>query len=99
MDQQLSDEEVLKVARLARIELSTEEVAHLGSQLSKLLQYVEILQEVETSEVEPMVHAIEQTNVFRDDQPRIPQSRDDALANAPQTDGKYFQVPAILDPN
>lgn len=93
----LSDEMVRKVAHLARLRLSDAEVADLVPQLSKLLDYVEILNEVDTSDVEPMAHAVEQTNVFRDDEPRPPQPREDALKNAPKTDGKYFLVPAILD--
>lgn len=93
----LSEQEIRKVALLARLELSESEVAAFGTQLSKVLDYVEILSEVPTDGVEPMAHAVEQTNVFRDDLPRPPLPRDEALANAPKTDGKFFRVPAILD--
>lgn len=93
----LGEQEIRKVALLARLELTDAEVVAFGSQLSELLDYVAILNEVDTEGVEPMAHAVEQTNVFRDDAPRPPLLREDALANAPKTDGKFFRVPAILD--
>ncbi|HSG69082.1 MAG TPA: Asp-tRNA(Asn)/Glu-tRNA(Gln) amidotransferase subunit GatC [Planctomycetaceae bacterium] len=93
----LSDDEVRKVADLARIALSDDEIATLGPQLSKLLEYVEVLNEVETEAIEPMAHAVEQTNVFREDVATPPLPREQALANAPKTDGKYFLVPAVFE--
>jgi aspartyl-tRNA(Asn)/glutamyl-tRNA(Gln) amidotransferase subunit C len=93
----LSEDDIHKVAELARLNLSEEEVAELRPQLSKLIDYVAVLEEADTEEVEPMVHAIEQTNVFRDDVPTDPLPRDVALANAPKTDGKYFLVPPIIE--
>jgi aspartyl-tRNA(Asn)/glutamyl-tRNA(Gln) amidotransferase subunit C len=93
----LNDEDVRKVADLARIALSDEEIATLGPQLSKLLDYVEVLGEVPTDGIEPLAHAVEQTNVFREDIPSPPLPRDQALANAPRTDGKYFLVPAVFE--
>lgn len=95
----LTEDEIRKVALLARLNLSDEEVAVLGPQLSQLLDYVAILNQADAEDVEPMAHAVEQTNVFRDDVPKPSQPREDALANAPKTDGKYFLVPAILDQN
>jgi len=93
----LSEEDVHKVAELARLNLTEDEVAELRPQLSKLIDYVAVLEEVDTEDVEPMVHAIEQTNVFRDDVRTPPLPREDALANAPKTDGKYFLVPQIIE--
>jgi len=93
----LSEDDIRKVAELARLSLSEQEVAELRPQLSKLIDYVAVLDEVETEDVEPMVHAVEQTNVFRDDVPADPLPRDMALANAPKTDGKYFLVPPIIE--
>jgi aspartyl-tRNA(Asn)/glutamyl-tRNA(Gln) amidotransferase subunit C len=93
----LSEDDIRKVAHLARLNLSDQEVAELRPQLSNLIDYVAVLDEVDTEDVEPLVHAIEQTNVFRDDTPTEPLSREDALANAPKTDGKYFLVPPIIE--
>lgn len=93
----LPRETVLKVASLARLKLADEEVVALGNQLGNILQYVAMLDEVDVSQVQPMVHAIELTNVTRPDEllPSLP--RPQAVANAPKTDGKYFLVPAIIE--
>ena len=93
----LSEDDVRKVAELARLNLTEQEVAELRPQLSKLIDYVAVLEEVATDEVEPMVHAIEQTDVFREDVPTEPLPREAALANAPKSDGNYFLVPPIIE--
>lgn len=97
MSVHLTREEVAKVALLARLRLSEEELDRMTSQLGSILGYVERLAEVDTEGVEPMAHAVERTNVFREDveTPMLP--REAALANAPKTDGQYFLVPQILD--
>ena len=94
-----SADDIRRVANLARLTISDEDVERLQEQLGKILQYVERLEEVETSHVEPMVHAIELTNVFRADEPTTSLPREQALANAPRSDGICFLVPAILDEN
>jgi len=93
----LSREEVKKVAVLARLKLSDTEIDSLTTQMGKILGFVESLNEVQTDGVEPMVHAMELRNVFREDQARPSLPRDEALKNAPKTDGKYFLVPQIID--
>jgi aspartyl-tRNA(Asn)/glutamyl-tRNA(Gln) amidotransferase subunit C len=99
MAHELTSEQVKKVASLARLSLSESEVTAFASQLSKVLGYVERLAEVDTSDVAPMAHAIEDQNVLRDDEPREGLPREQALQNAPHTDGRYFIVPQILDAN
>jgi len=64
--------------------------------MGSVLKYIAMLDELDTSDIEPMAHAIEISNVFRDDQLLESLPRDQALSNAPQTDGNYFLVPAIL---
>ena len=93
----LTRDEVVKVAHLARLRMDDAELDQMTAQLGAILGYVERLAEVDTEGVEPMAHAVERTNVFREDveTPMLP--RDDALANAPKTDGRYFLVPQILD--
>ena len=93
----LSRETVLKVAHLARLQLMPDEVDAFSSQLGAILDYVARLDELDTSRVEPMVHAVEVSNVLREDAltPSLP--RDAALANAPKSDGRYFLVPAIIE--
>ncbi len=97
MSDQLTPDVVRRVARLSRLKLDDGEVARLATELSQVLHYVDQLNEVDVSGVEPMAHAIEFTNVFRADEPRPSLPRDAALSNAPKTDGKYFLVPPILD--
>ncbi|NOX53786.1 MAG: Asp-tRNA(Asn)/Glu-tRNA(Gln) amidotransferase subunit GatC [Planctomycetes bacterium] len=97
MEKTLTREEVEKVAVLARLKLSDTELDRFTAQLGKVLEYVAILNEVNTDDVEPMAHAVEMKNVFRDDVPTPSLSREQALANAPKTDGKFFLVPQILE--
>lgn len=93
----LPRETVEKVAGLARLQLTDAEIATFSHQLGGILDYVAMLEELDTSAVEPMVHAIELTNVLREDTlvPSLP--RADGLKNAPKQDGRYFLVPAILE--
>ena len=90
-------EEVRKVASLARLSLTEEELATYGEQLTRILGYVKVLDEVDIDGVEPMPHAVDLQNVFREDKMAESLSREDALSNACKTDGQYFQVPQILD--
>lgn len=93
----LPRETVLKVATLARLRLDESEVAAMSDQLGAILDYVARLETIDTTNVEPMVHAIELTNVLRDDVPQPSLPRSAALQNAPRQDGKYFLVPAIIE--
>ena len=93
----LTVDDVRKVASLARLKVSDEEVVSLLGDLSAILDYVGVLNEVDTHDVEPMVHAIELHNVLRLDVLIESLPRSAALSNAPRTDGEYFLVPAIID--
>ena len=86
-----------KVAALARLSLSEDELQTYGEQLTQILGYVDLLDEVNIDGVEPMPHAVELQNVFREDERQPSLNRADALSNAPKTDGKFFQVPQILE--
>jgi aspartyl-tRNA(Asn)/glutamyl-tRNA(Gln) amidotransferase subunit C len=97
MTSRLTRDEVAKVALLGRLRLTADEMDRMTVQLSRVLEYVDILNEVDTKDVEPMAHAIELRDVFRDDVPVPSLPREDALANAPKTDGRCFVVPAILE--
>lgn len=96
MPASLTPDDAASVALLARLKLSDEELAVYTSQLGTILEYVEMLDEVDTADVEPMVHAVELANVFREDVSRDSLPREAALANAPRTDGRYFLVPDVL---
>jgi aspartyl-tRNA(Asn)/glutamyl-tRNA(Gln) amidotransferase subunit C len=95
-DSGLSRETVEKVALLARLKLSDEELAQMTTQLGQIVGYVEQLAEVDTSGVEPLAHPLDTANVFRDDEPRPSLPRDETLANAPKSDGECYLVPPVL---
>ena len=90
----ISREEVLHVARLARLELSDAEVERFAEQLSAILEAVGKVGELDLSEVEPTAHPLDLSNVWAEDQPRPSLSVDEALANAPDREGDSFRVPA-----
>ncbi len=92
----LSVQDVEKVALLARLQLEPEELQRLTGQLARVLQYVDQLAELDTQGVEPLAHAVELTNVFRQDQPQECLGRQQALAGAPRSDGQFYLVPAVL---
>lgn len=68
----------------------------MTAQLGQIIEYMELLDELDTKDVAPMAHAVEVTNVFRDDVPGESLDRVDALANAPDHDDEFFLVPAVL---
>ena len=89
--------DIEKVARLARLELSYEEKVTFGSQLEQILTYMEQLNRLDTSGVEPTSHAIPVYNVFREDEvkPSLPQ--EEVLAIAPDEEDGHFKVPRIIE--
>ena len=93
----LSREEVLHIARLARLGLTEAEVDRLSEQLSNILENFEILQQVDTSDVPPTAQSIALQNVMRSDEvaPSLPAS--EILANAPRREGQFFRVRAVLE--
>ena len=93
----LSAEQVRWVAHLARLELSDAELASMTAQLSAIVDYVTQLQQVNTDGVEPLAHVAELSNVFRADEPAPSLPVDQALANAPDRQGDFYRVPAVLD--
>jgi aspartyl-tRNA(Asn)/glutamyl-tRNA(Gln) amidotransferase subunit C len=92
----ISREEVEKVSLLGRLLLSDEELAKLTLQLGAILDYMNLLQELNTDDVQPMAHALDVSDVFRDDLVRPSLERQQALANAPHRDAECYLVPAVL---
>ncbi len=92
----ISREEVEKVSLLGRLLLSEDELETMTTQMGQILGYMELLDEVDTEQVEPMAHAVEVSDVFRVDEARPSLPRDQALANAPQRDDECYRVPAVL---
>ena len=92
----LSAEEVRKVADLARLELSEADVEVMARQLSAIVDYINQLQLVNTDGVEPLAHALDLHDVFRDDIPGQSLTEDEALANAPARKDNFYRVPAVF---
>jgi aspartyl-tRNA(Asn)/glutamyl-tRNA(Gln) amidotransferase subunit C len=87
-------EQVLHVARLARLRLSDEEVGRMGEELSTILDHIEKLNELDLDGVEPTSHVVELENVLREDVPRPSLDRDKAIEQAPDSAGGGFRVPS-----
>ena len=92
----ISRDDVEKVSLLGRLLLSEEELETMTAQMGQILGYMELLNEVDTEQVEPMAHAVEVSDVFRVDDTRPSLPRNEALANAPQRDDECYRVPAVL---
>tara|TARA_B100000614_G_C14252831_1_gene371572 strand:+ start:174 stop:452 length:279 start_codon:yes stop_codon:yes gene_type:complete len=86
-----------RAVKLARIELTPEEEQRLAPQLGEVLQYIEKLNELDVSDVEPTAHATPLSNVMREDEPRESLSQEEALRNAPKTANGLFVVPKIVE--
>ena len=87
-------DQVLHVAKLARLRLSDEEVERMTGELSKILEHVERMDQLDLDGVEPTSHVVELQNVLRDDVPREGLSRERALEGAPDVADEGFRVPS-----
>ena len=96
-ESQLSAEDVRAIADLARLELSEDDVALYQRQLSAILDYFRKLEELDTSHIDPTSSVLPLVNVMRADVAGAALSADQAIANAPDSDGAQFRVRAVLD--
>ncbi len=92
----ISRQDVEKVALLGRLQLTDGELETMTEQLVQIVGYVDQLAEVDTTGIEPMAHAIELSNVFKEDVVAESLPREEALANAPHHDDRGYLVPAVL---
>jgi len=92
----LSEKDVQYVAKLARLEVTNEEVAKYTQQLANILQYVEQLNQLDTSNVEPLTHPLDMKNVFREDVVVPSLTQQEVLSNAPEPQSGHFKVPKIM---
>jgi aspartyl-tRNA(Asn)/glutamyl-tRNA(Gln) amidotransferase subunit C len=93
----LSREEVLHIARLARVALTEEEITRMSEQLSDLLEHFEVLQKVDTEGIEPTAQSVSLQSIMRKDEVRPSLPPEDVLANAPRREGDCFRVRAVLE--
>ena len=89
----ISREDVLHVARLARLEIPEDEIERVQAELGAILEAVGKVSELDLADVEPTSHPLDLVNVWADDEPRPSLTIDEALANAPERDGEFFRVP------
>lgn len=97
MASSLDEAAVRHVARLARLKITDAEAVLFASQLSKVLEYVEQLNELDTRDVPPTAHPLPVSNVFREDVVRPSLTQDEAMLNAPDRHDGFFRVPKVLD--
>ena len=93
----ITNEEVKKVAQLARLELNENQINDHAKQLEKILEYIKQLEKIDTDDVPCTTRAIEVTNVFRKDEKKISNCNEDLLELGPSREDKYFKVPKIIN--
>jgi len=89
----ITRDEVVHVAKLARLELTEDELERFAGQLNAILEAVGKVSELDLSDVEPTLHPLELSNVWAEDEPRPSLSVEEALANAPDREAGFFRVP------
>ncbi len=92
----ITSDQVLHVARLARLNLSEEQIEAMIKNMNSILDYMEQLNEVDTSGVEPTSHVMSLTNVFREDEEAPSLPREKTFANAPESKRNAFVVPRVI---
>ena len=92
----IDSQEVEHVAQLARLKVTEDDVARLTDQLNSILSYMDKLNELDTTGIEPMAHALALETAFREDEARPSLEPEEALDNAPQREGNFFTVPKVI---
>lgn len=93
---ELTKELITHIAELAHLKLTDEEIKKFQKELSQILDYVNQLNEVDTSNVEPLHHPLPLMNVFREDKVKKSIEREEALKNAPDSTDEFFKVPKVI---
>ncbi|MCP4522504.1 MAG: Asp-tRNA(Asn)/Glu-tRNA(Gln) amidotransferase subunit GatC [Cytophagales bacterium] len=92
------DEKLVQdIAHLARLEVAKENEQEMAQELTKILDWMEQLNEVNTDEVEPLIHMSTELNVMREDEEGNILGHEEGLKNAPKKDSNYFRVPKVID--
>ncbi len=99
VDMALTPDEVERIADLAHLSFSDDEKEQLASEMSRILDHIDTLNELDTAGVPPRAHGIDPETATRADDAEQRISRDDAFANAPDTDGEHFRVPRVIESN
>jgi aspartyl-tRNA(Asn)/glutamyl-tRNA(Gln) amidotransferase subunit C len=88
---------VERIAELARLRFSAEELESFAEQFQRIVEFVQVLQQLELEGVEPLTHVVEVENALREDEPRESLPCEEALRNAPRHDGVFFRVPKVIE--
>lgn len=94
---EVNDELVDKVSKLAMLKFENEERTAIKEDMTKILAFVEKLNEIDTSNVEEMLYVNDEVNILRDDKVESQYTKDDALKNAPNADSDFIKVPKVLN--
>ena len=94
----ITKEEIKKIASLAKIDISNDELDNYSNQISKILEYMSVLEEVDTSKVDDSSNSIiENSQFLREDKIEESLGRDEVMKLAPESDGVYFKVPKVIE--
>ena len=85
------------VAKLARLSLDEKEKVEYCEQLDKILEYMDELEQVDTTDIKPMSHPVEMKNVFREDEVNASSLADDIISNAPEKEARFFKVKKVIE--
>ena len=88
---------ISKLARLSKLKFNEEEMKLISNDLSKMLEFINQLQDLDTEGIDPLIHVNEEINNWREDQVQGMISQEEALSNSPVKDGTYFKLPKVLD--
>ncbi len=97
MVKKIDIQQVKQVAKLSRLDLRDDELVQFSNQLSAILEYVEKISQLDTTDTEPLAHCLPVNNCLRPDEIKPSLGTEKTLANAPDKDGQYFIVPKILE--
>jgi aspartyl-tRNA(Asn)/glutamyl-tRNA(Gln) amidotransferase subunit C len=93
---EITNELVNKLAHLSKLSFNDVEKENIKADLSKMIGFIEQLQKIDTTGVQPLLHMSEAVNVLRKDESKGSITKQEGLQNAPQTDGNYFMVPKVI---
>lgn len=88
---------ISKLARLSKLKFNEDEMKLISNDLSKMLEFINQLQDLDTEGIDPLIHVNEEINNWREDKVQGMISQEEALSNSPDKDGTYFKLPKVLD--
>lgn len=94
---QVDDKLIEKLAHLSRLEFENESKEEIKKELTRILSFIEKLNELNTDNVEPLVYMTDEVNVLREDEVKQTITQEEALKNAPKRDSDYFRVPRVVE--